>query len=145
MNANSNTQPNRRRSLSLIGLAALGALAALSAAAWGQETPASAIPAGANFTSWADNGQGGPIVLQLFSGEGPAAGTAVNGIVKSDTNCTPDAERVSHCHNRIALADGGAIEVVHNHAMGRYPCLSPGERLSLSRLEGDWLVATAVK
>jgi hypothetical protein len=29
--------------------------------------------------------------------------------------------------------------------MSRYGCLWPGQRLSIARLDGDWLVATQVK
>ena len=103
------------------------------------------VPSGANFTAWTDNGQDGKIVLRLFNGEMPAAGAVVAGTVENDTNCAPDAQGLSHCHNVIALADGGAIEAIHVHAMGRHPCLFPGQRLSISRLDGDWLVATAPK
>jgi hypothetical protein len=101
------------------------------------------IPAGANFTAWTDNGEDGKIVLQLLKGDMPMAGAVVAGTVKSDANCAADAQGLSHCHNAIALADGGAIEAIHIHAMGRHPCLFPGQRVSISRLDGDWLVATA--
>ena len=49
---------------------------------------------------------------------------------------------IFHCHNLIALANGGEIEVVHNHMMMNYPCLEPDQKLSLARLNSDWLVAT---
>jgi hypothetical protein len=104
-----------------------------------------AIPAGANFATWTDNGQDGQILLQLFKGDMPLAGAVVAGTVKNDSNCAPDAQGLSHCHNVITLADGGVIEAIHVHAMGRHPCLFPGQRLSISKLDGDWLVATAPK
>jgi hypothetical protein len=71
----------------------------------------------------------------------PAVGAVVSGVVKSDTNCDPDAQGIFHCHNVIALAGGGEIEVVHNHMMMNYPCLSPDQKLTLARLNSDWLVA----
>jgi hypothetical protein len=126
-----------------LALAAIGGLAAVGFSALAQQ-PASAepaIPAGANFTSWADNGKDGQRVLQLVKGDMPAVGAVVSGVVKSDTNCDPDARGVFHCHNVIALAAGGEIEVVHNHMMMNYPCLAPDQKLSLARLDSDWVVA----
>ena len=99
------------------------------------------VPAGAHFSSWADNGKDGERVVQLIRGVLPVVSVSVSGVVKSDTNCTPDAQGISHCNNIIALANGGEIEVVHNHAMMDHECLAPGQKLSLSKLDGDWLVA----
>jgi hypothetical protein len=48
-------------------------------------------------------------------------------VVLTDTRCNPDAMGVSHCLNRIRLASGKTILVVHNHRMMDMPCLSPGE------------------
>lgn len=126
-----------------LGLAAVGGLAAIGFSVLTQQ-PASAepaIPAGANFSSWTNNGKDGQIVLQLVKGNMPASGVTLSGVVKTDTNCEPDAEGIFHCHNIIGLADGGEFAVVHNHMMMKYPCLSPGEKLSLARLNSDWLVA----
>ena len=52
--------------------------------------------------------------------------------VLSDTRCTPDAHGVSHCLNRLRLADGRTVTVVHDHRMATMPCLSPGEHVSLT-------------
>ena len=126
-----------------LALAAVGGLAAVGFSALAQQ-PASAepaIPAGANFTSWADNGKDGQRLLQLTKGDMPAVGAIVSGVVKSDTNCDPDAQGIFHCHNVIALASGGEIEVVHNHMMMNYPCLAPDQKLTLARLNSDWVVA----
>ena len=127
----------------VLALAVVGAASAIGFASLAQQ-PASAepaIPAGANFTTWAENGKGGQSMLQLTKGDMPAVGAVVSGVVKTDTNCEPDAQGVFHCHNVIALANGGQIEVVHNHMMMNYPCLSPGQTLSLARMDADWLVA----
>ena len=126
-----------------LALAAIGGLAAVGFSALAQQ-PASAepaIPAGANFTSWAENGKDGQRILQLVKGDMPAVGAVVSGVVKTDTNCDPDAQGVFHCRNVIALASGGEIEVVHNHMMMNYPCLSPDQKLTLARLNSDWVVA----
>lgn len=136
-----------RRAFAALALAVVGGLAAGGLTAFADQPAADepAIPAGANFAAWTDNGQDGQIVLQRLKGDMPAAGAVVAGTVKNDLNCAPDALGLSHCHNVIMLADGESLEVIHVHAMGRHPCLFPGQRLSISRLDGDWLVATAPK
>jgi hypothetical protein len=133
----------RRWLFGALALVAVGAVAAVGLTALAQRSAAAepAIPAGANFTSWADNGKDGLRVLQLIKGDMPAVGAAVSGFVETDTNCDPDAQGIFHCHNVIALANGGEIEVVHNHMMMNYPCLSPDQKLSLARLNSDWAVA----
>jgi hypothetical protein len=147
MNTNSHAKDwpfhARRWLFGALGLVAIGGLAAIGFSTLAQR-PASAepaIPAGAHFTSWADNGKDGQIMLQLVKGDTPAAGAIVSGVVKTDTNCEPDAQGIFHCHNVIALANGGEISVVHNHMMMNYPCLAPDQKLSLARLNSDWLVA----
>jgi len=55
----------------------------------------------------------------------------MHGVVLSDTRCNPDQMGVSHCLNRIRLANGKTILVVHNHRMMNMPCLSPGEHIFL--------------
>ena len=133
----------RRRLFGALALAVIGGVAVVGFSTLAQQ-PASAepaIPAGANFTSWADNGKDGLSMLQLIKGDMPAVGAVVAGVVKSDTDCDPDAEGVFHCHNVIALANGGEIEVVHNHVMMNHPCLAPDQKLSLARLSSDWIVA----
>ncbi|MGZ4431211.1 MAG: hypothetical protein ACXVYV_06135 [Gaiellales bacterium] len=61
-----------------------------------------------------------------------AAVAPQTGIVLSDEACTPDAAGVSHCLNRIRLADGTVITVVHPHRMAEVPCLAPGERVRVA-------------
>jgi len=134
---------SRRWLLGGLAVAAVAGFAALGYSVFAQATAAAepTIPAGVKFTSWADNGTGGQRVLQLVKGDMPATGAIVSGVVKTDTNCDPDAQNINHCNNVIALADGGEIEVVHNHAMMNFECLSPGQKLSLSRLDAGWVVA----
>jgi len=132
--------PLRSGALAALGVAGLIALGLTVLA----PKPASAepdIPAGAHFTSWSDNGKDGERILQLVKGDLPKVAKVVAGVVKTDTDCDPDASGINHCHSIIALANGGEIEVVHNHAMMRYPCLSPGEKLTLTKLDDGWLVA----
>jgi hypothetical protein len=53
-------------------------------------------------------------------------------VVLTDTRCNPDAGGVSHCLNRMRLADGTLITVQHDHRMMDMPCLSPGEHVTLT-------------
>ena len=133
----------RRLVLAALALTAVGALAAIGVTVLAQQVASAepAIPAGVNIGSWADNGKGGQRVLQLVKGAMPAVGAVVSGSVKTDTNCDPDAQGINHCHNVIGLANGSEIEVVHNHSMMTYECLSPGQKLSLTPLNSDWVVA----
>jgi hypothetical protein len=138
-------RPSRARRLVLAALAltAVGALATIGVTALTQQVASAepAVSAVAGLGSWADNGKGGQRVLQLVKGAMPAVGAVVSGTVKTDTNCDPDAQGINHCHNVIGLANGGEIEVIHNHMMMTYECLSPGQKLSLTPLNSDWVVA----
>lgn len=129
--------------LAAVALAGIGGVAVIGFSAFAPQAASAepAIPAGATFTSWADNGQDGQRLLQRVKGDLPIVAAAVTGIVKTDTNCDPDAEGINHCHNIIDLASGGEIEVIHNHSMMSHECLSPGQKLQLSKLNGDWIVA----
>lgn len=100
-----------------------------------------AIPAGVSLTSWFDNGKGGQHVLRIVEGNAPPIGVRLIGTVKTDTDCDPDAQGLNHCHNDIAMPDGRVISVIHNHAMTRFPCLAPGQQLSITRLDANWVVA----
>ena len=99
------------------------------------------IPSGAALSSWFENGQGGQHILQIAQGDAPADGVRLIGTVKTDTDCDPDAKGLNHCHNDIALENGRTISMIHNHAMHRFPCLEPGQRLSITRLDAKWVVA----
>jgi hypothetical protein len=145
---NSTTRSWRTRRAVMLALVLVGAFAAGGVSAFADQQPTTdepAIPMGAAFTAWTENGADGKIVLQLFKGDMPAPAAIVAGTVKTDTNCMPDSRGLSHCHNVIAIDDGGSIEAIHVHAMGRHPCLFPGQRVSLSRLDADWFIATQPK
>lgn len=71
------------------------------------------------------NGKDGILVVHLL--QGPLPSHRVQGLVLTDTSCTPDAYGISHCHNEIRLDDGTTILVQHDHNMQVYPCLKPGE------------------
>lgn len=125
----------------LLGVIVLGAAAAhpyeLRA-----ESAQPTIPRGVAMTSWQDNGNGGRYVLQVIQGQPPKGSKTVIGTVKSDTDCDIDAQGLSHCHNIIELANGQTITVIDTHNMHRYRCLGEGDRLSLTRVKGAWLMGT---
>ena len=75
------------------------------------------------------NGRDGIDVGILKSGEIPRRqGTA---IVETDENCTPGAHGISHCTNALQLPDGSTLVLRHDHNMQAYPCLRPGEVVTL--------------
>lgn len=99
------------------------------------------IPAGVSLTSWSENGHGGQYLLHILYGNAPAAGVSVSGTVLSDTNCRPDAQGFSHCHNGVQLANGARITVINTHQMWRHRCLRRGDAVSLTRVNASWVVA----
>jgi hypothetical protein len=123
--------------------AGLGGLAAVLIMSYGQQAARAepTIPPGVSLTSWFDNGKGGLHVLQIREGSAPPAGARLTGHVLTDTDCAPDAQGLNHCHNDIDLGNGRILAVINNHAMNRYPCLVPGQRLSITRLNANWVVA----
>jgi hypothetical protein len=58
-------------------------------------------------------------------------------VVLTDTRCSPDARGVSHCLNRMRLADGTVVTAQHDHRMTEMPCLSPGEPVRLTPRRQD--------
>lgn len=98
------------------------------------------IPRGVAMKSWHDNGRDGRYLLQLAQGSALRAGKPVSGTVTGDANCDADAEGLSHCHNTIELANGSQITVINTHEMHRYRCLGAGDRISLTRIGGSWIM-----
>lgn len=79
-----------------------------------------------------ENGADGIYVVNLISGsiEGEVEGT-----VLTDTDCAADDEGISRCNNEIELDDQEEVTLVKPHNMQNYRCLSPGEKVLLSRNE----------
>jgi len=100
------------------------------------------IPGGVPMKSWHENGRGGRYLLQIIKGQAPKTGNSVTGTVTSDTNCDADAEGLNHCHNTIKLANGREITVIDTHEMHRNRCLGGGDQLSLTRINGSWIMGT---
>jgi len=66
-------------------------------------------------------------VVHVVRGRMPAHRTTAR--VLTDTRCQPDARGVSHCLNKMRLANGAVIVARHDHRMMDMPCLDPGERV----------------
>ena len=67
---------------------------------------------------------------RIVRGRVPANG--MQGTVLTDEDCAPDASGISHCLNKIRLANGTRLVVRHPHDMHMIPCLAPGERVSVT-------------
>ncbi len=146
-----NTNPNSKSQLRSIGrvllvalaAACLGGLVGAFVVSSGQQAARAGptIPPSVSLTSWFDNGKGGEHVLQIAKGNAPPVGVRLVGTVTTDTDCDPDEQGLNHCHNNIDLGNGRSIEVIHNHSMHKFPCLEPGQKLSITRLNTNWVVA----
>jgi hypothetical protein len=126
--------------LSVVGAVTIG----LFVVHGGDTSSQSDILKSTSLASWSENGRDGRHLQQIADGSALSAGTTIVGVVVSDTLCQPDAQGFSHCHNGIELADGKRMTVIDTHLMSRYPCLEPGQRLSLSRIDHDWIVAQSL-
>jgi predicted outer membrane lipoprotein len=74
-----------------------------------------------------------PVYVQLVDGAIPAGVTHLT--VLTDENCTPDADGVSHCINRVQFETGQGIKqavLQHQHRMSEESCLAPGEVVELA-------------
>ncbi len=101
-------------------------LTILSFTAWAWEPK---LPDGVHGpVSWYLNGKGGryfaPIIRGVLTGP-------TTGIVRTDSNCLPDSQGLSHCYNKIKLMSGGTITVQNTHKMSNFHCLRPGEHVDV--------------
>ena len=96
------------------------------------------IPRGVPMKSWQENGRDGRYLLQVIGGSLPRNAKTLVGTVVSDTDCDPDAQGLSHCHNEILLPGGKKLTVIDSHNMHNYRCLGGGDRIELSRLGNTW-------
>jgi hypothetical protein len=92
--------------------------------------PASALAGGGLRVDRPSKGAGAKVTtVKLLHGSVTARTRAV---VLTDTRCSPDAHGVSHCLNRMRLANGAVVMAQHDHRMMDMPCLSPGEHVLLT-------------
>ncbi|MGB7588330.1 MAG: hypothetical protein WBM00_06440 [Solirubrobacterales bacterium] len=126
----------------VIALGASGGGGSASPAALGGGEAASPSPPGAHLSEQPDEmrtvlvsrgrepspSPPGPM-LHAVRLKGSIPSRQVAGTVLTDEDCSPDAEGVSHCINRLRLAGGRVLVVRHPHRMMDVPCLSPGEHV----------------
>ena len=74
----------------------------------------------------------GVLMASLVTGQLPDG--AMQAIVRTDSNCQPDQEGISHCLNELAIGST-TIVVRHHHKMRDVPCLTPGETINILSLE----------
>lgn len=60
---------------------------------------------------------------------GPVPNRRSTATIMSDESCAADGRGISHCINRMRLANGKILTVRHPHRMMEVPCLSPGEHV----------------
>ncbi len=79
--------------------------------------------------SWYMNGEAGRYFVPIVRGSkllDPATG-----IVRTDSNCKPDSQGLSHCYNEIELQSGKIITIQNTHKMSNFHCLYPGEHVNV--------------
>ena len=74
---------------------------------------------------------GMPMHAKLTSGAAPSR--PMVGTVMSDSDCGPDATGLSHCRNVIRMPGGHKMVVRHPHRMSDVPCMTPGEKVRVTR------------
>ena len=73
----------------------------------------------------------GYLMANLRSGTLPA--NAATAVVRTDANCQPDQDGISHCLNELQIGTT-ILTVQHHHNMQQVPCLTPGETVKLMPL-----------
>ena len=73
----------------------------------------------------------GPLMSNLVRGALPSG--VAQATVRSDENCAPDADSISHCLNELDLGSARVV-VQHHHNMSAVPCLTPGEVVNIETL-----------
>jgi len=90
-----------------------------------------------DLASWQHNGEDGRYYAPLIEGATPRQATL--GTVRTDTDCTPDAQGLSHCHNVIELLSGDTITIQDDHDMRVNRCLDPGEVVTVTPIAPGWV------
>jgi len=78
------------------------------------------------------SGTGGVMLANLVRGQLPAG--VAQAVVRSDANCDPDQQGVSHCFNELDFGTS-TVMVQHHHVMSTTPCLTPGETVRVLTLD----------
>ena len=74
------------------------------------------------------SGETGPLMTTLV--RGTYLESATEATVRTDENCAPDQDGISHCLNELDFGET-QIVVQHHHAMAKTPCLTPGETVNV--------------
>lgn len=127
------------RSLMLMVLVAAAVVLAGCSRAGAEPT----LPPNAGIQNWYQNGAGGRYVVPVISGQASAVSGPMRGEVLTDSDCTPDVQGLSHCHNIIGLRNGARIQIQNNHKMSIHRCLRPGETVMVQPLHGQWVTVQA--
>ena len=93
--------------------------------------PRTLVIGGMNDALPGTSNEAGYLMANLQTGQIPAGATTAT--VRSDSNCAPDADGVSHCLNDLQIGSL-IVTVQHHHQMSSVPCLSPGETVTLMTL-----------
>ena len=72
------------------------------------------------------------LMTSLVDGQLPRQ--AMQAVVRTDSNCQPDEQGVSHCLNELAVGSE-TVMIRHHHKMSEVPCLTPGETVTVLSLE----------
>lgn len=57
----------------------------------------------------------------------------VVGTVMTDTDCGPDRTGMSRCRNVVRMPGAHMMVVRHPHRMSDVPCMTPGEKVLVTR------------
>ncbi|WDL96623.1 hypothetical protein [Alicyclobacillus sp. ALC3] len=85
--------------------------------------------------NWQTNGVHHERFVQIVRG---TLSTEETGVIKTDTNCTPDALGLSHCQNILALPHNKTLVVTDIHNMQNYRCLKVGETVIVKPVNSNW-------
>lgn len=92
--------------------------------------------------SWYMNGKGGRYFVPIIRGKLTGQAT---GIIRTDSNCMPDSQGLSHCYNKIELPSGRIITIQDTHKMSNFRCLHPGEQVAvMPNGSSSWAIVQTV-
>ena len=120
----------------LIVVAALGVILGVLSTSDASNATTAALPKPPEITvNWQENGANHQRFVQIIQG---TVSSEETGVVKTDTNCTPDTQGLSYCHNIIAIAHKVTVTVTDIHNMQHYRCLRVGETVILKPVNLSW-------
>ncbi|MTT32581.1 hypothetical protein GMB86_11235 [Terrilactibacillus sp. BCM23-1] len=85
--------------------------------------------------NWQKNGKNGEYITKRHEG---MITTKMEGIIQTDTDCSPDSKGISRCHNKIKLSNNKEVSVINIHNMKTYSCFKPGQKVTVEPLNQKW-------